>query len=114
MIFKLGDTFNKTFIITEATFQGFMHLFNDRHPLHTNEQFAIDKGFKGKVMHGCILNGFLSYFIGECLPSKNIIIHSLEMHFKNVTVNAVEFKYSFKNTEAKIVAKGKFQIGLLK
>lgn len=132
MIFKLGDTFNKTFIITEATFQGFMHLFNDRHPLHTNEQFAIDKGFKGRVMHGCILNGFLSYFIGECLPSKNIIIHSLEMHFKNAvylndelqfeaviqglheTVNAVEFKYYFKNTEAKIVAKGKFQIGLLK
>jgi len=30
------------------------------------------------------------------------------------SVNAVEFKYNFKNNEAKIVAKGKFQIGLLK
>lgn len=34
-------------------------------------------------MHGNILNGFLSYFIGECSSSKNVIIHFQEIHFKN-------------------------------
>lgn len=131
MLFKLGEKFNSTFVVSEATFQGFMRLFKDSHPLHTDERFAIAKGFKGRVMHGCILSGFLSHFIGEGLPSKNVIIHSLEMQFKNAVylndelyfeavvhaiyepVNAVEFKYCFKNSESKIVAKGKFQLGLL-
>lgn len=131
MIIKIGERFNKTFIISEAIFQGFVNLFNDRHPLHTNEQFARKKGFKGRVMHGNILNGFISYFIGECLPIKDVIIHSQEIRFKNAVylndelqfeavingiyepVNAVEFRYYFKNSESKIVASGKFQIGLL-
>ncbi len=131
MIYKIGMKFNVMFKITEFTFQGFVNLFNDRNPLHTDEQFAIDKGFKGKVMHGSILSGFISYFIGECLPTNDIIIHSLDIKFINPVylkdelkfealinniyepVNAVEFKYSFTNTSSKIVARGKFQIGLL-
>ena len=99
--------------------------------MHTSDTFAREKGFKGRVMHGNILNGFLSYFIGECLPVKNVIIHSQEIQFKNPvylndeldfvaevsgvfeSVNSIEFKFSFKNAEKKTVAKGKIQIGLL-
>ena len=132
MIFNLADKFEERFVIKNETYQGFVEVFKDKNPLHTNRQFAIDKGFNGMVMHGNILNGFLSYFIGESLPTKNVIIHSQEIQFKNAvylndelefnaevigiyeSVNAVEFKYNFKNKETKIVAKGKFQIGLLK
>ena len=132
MIFNLADKFEERFVIKNETYQGFVEVFKDKKPLHTNRQFAIDKGFNGMVMHGNILNGFLSYFIGESLPTKNVIIHSQEIQFKNAvylndelefnaevigiyeSVNAVEFKYNFKNKETKIVAKGKFQIGLLK
>ena len=131
MIFKLGNTFEKKFIVSNETYKCFIQLFKDENPLHTNDQFAINHGFKGKVMHGNILNGFISYFIGECLPTKNIIIHTQEIQYKNAvylndelqftaviigiyeSVNAIEFKYDFKNTDAKIIAKGKFQIGLL-
>jgi 3-hydroxybutyryl-CoA dehydratase len=131
MIFKVGDKFEEVFVLKKETYQGFIEVFKDKNPLHTNRQFAIDKGFKEMVMHGNILNGFLSYFIGEKLPTKDVIIHSQEIQFKNAvylndelvfyteiigiydSVNAVEFKYNFKNKEAKIVAKGKFQIGLL-
>jgi 3-hydroxybutyryl-CoA dehydratase len=132
MIFKLGDKFEEGFVLREKTYQGFIDVFKDKNPLHTNHQFALDKGFKGMVMHGNILNGFISYFIGEKLPTKDVIIHSQEIQFKNAvylndellfnaeiigiydSVNAVEFNYRFKNKEAKIIAKGKFQIGLLK
>jgi 3-hydroxybutyryl-CoA dehydratase len=130
--FKPKDTFSQNFIISETVYNGFVDLFKDTNPLHTQEEFAKGKGFAGKVMHGNILNGFLSYFIGECLPVKNVIIHSQEINFKNAvylndllileaevidifeSVNAVELKFLFKNPEKKVVAKGKIQIGLLK
>ena len=132
MIFKLDDTFDRSFIVSSETYTGFIKLFKDENPLHTDEQFAKAKGFNGRVMHGNILHGFISYFIGECLPVKNVIIHSQEIEFKNAvylndelqfkavitgiyeSVNTVEFKYYFKNAASNIVAKGKIQIGLLK
>ncbi len=131
MIFSAGDSFHESFIVTEDVYNGFIRVFGDRNPLHTDEQFAIDKGFKGKVMHGNILNGFLSYFVGECLPSKDVIIHAQEIKFLNpVYMNdrlefeaivdeiseAVEvaiIKFKFRNTLGKIVGKGEIQIGML-
>jgi 3-hydroxybutyryl-CoA dehydratase len=132
MIFELGERFEENFIISDVIYNGFIHIFNDENPLHIDRQFAVDKGFKDVVMHGNILNGFVSYFIGECLPTKNVIIHSQEIQFKNAvylndelqfkseiigiyeSVNAIEFKFDFKNKEGKTVAKGKIQIGLFK
>jgi len=131
-MFAVGDKYQKQFTVSDAVYNGFIAVFKDTNPLHTDEVFAQNKGFKGKVMHGNILNGFLSYFIGECLPDKDVIIHSQEIQFKNAvylndelvfeaaiigfyeSVNAVEFKFSFKNSEAKVVAKGQIQIGILK
>jgi 3-hydroxybutyryl-CoA dehydratase len=83
MVFATGDKFKEKFVLNGDVYNGFISLFNDKNPLHTDEVFALDKGFKGKVMHGNILNGFLSRFIGECLPVKNVIIHSQEIQYKN-------------------------------
>jgi 3-hydroxybutyryl-CoA dehydratase len=131
MIFKVDDKYEQAFVVTDKAYEGFIHIFKDTNPLHTDEQFATGKGFKGKVMHGNILSGFLSYFVGECLPDKNVIIHSQEIQFKNAvylndelifeakvtgvyeSVKAIEFKFVFKNKDLKVVAKGQIQIGLL-
>jgi len=83
MIFKLNDKFEKTFIVSDTVYEGFMETFKDTNALHTDEKFAKQNGFKGKVMHGNILNGFLSYFVGQCLPQKQVIIHAQEIQFKN-------------------------------
>jgi len=129
--FKLNDKFTQAFTVTGEVYDGFIKLFKDTNQLHTDERFANLYNFKGCVMHGNILNGFISYFVGECLPIKNVIIHSQEIQFKQPvylndklifealvdgiyeSVNAIEFKFSFKNNELKVVAKGKIQIGLL-
>ena len=131
MIFKPNDTFTKTFKVSETVYEGFINVFHDKNPLHTDEAFARSKGFRQKVMHGNILNGFLSYFIGECLPLKEVVIHSQEIQYKlpvyindellfestitdvHESVSVVEFSFRFLNSESKIVSKGKFQIGLL-
>lgn len=129
-MFRTDDIFTRDFIVSDEVYTGFIQLFKDKNPLHTNEDFALGKGFKGKVMHGNILNGFLSYFIGEMLPTQDVIIHSQEIQFKNPvylndslqfkakvvgfyeSVNVVEFKFEFRN-DAKVAAKGKIQIGIL-
>lgn len=128
---KKGDEFESVFKITDEVYSGFISLFNDKNPLHTNKKFAIQKGFKSEVMHGNILNGFISYFIGECLPIKNVIIQSQEIKFFKPTylyniltfqaeivdvfesVNVVEIKFIFKNENEMKVASGKINIGII-
>lgn len=129
---KKGDTFIEHFYLTDQVYKGFITIFRDENPLHTNIEFAKSKGFDSIVMHGNILNGFISYFIGECLPDKNVIIQTQKIIFSlpvyineplqfqaEITdvfesVRAVEFKYYFMNSLNKKVAKGNIQIGLLK
>jgi 3-hydroxybutyryl-CoA dehydratase len=127
-----GDLFTCNFKVSPDVYEGFISVFKDTNPLHTNEKFAVSKGFTSKVMHGNILNGFLSYFIGECLPVKDVLIQTQEIKYlKPVyvndqitlyaqidevyeSVNTIDFKYFFENRDKVKVAKGKIQIGLLK
>lgn len=131
LFFKLNDTFHQAFTVSGKVYEGFIEIFNDRNPLHIDDGFAQNKGFQKKVMQGNILNGFLSFFIGECLPTKNVIIHSQEIQYKlpvyqddeldfeavvtgiHESVNAVEFSFRFFNSGNRVVSKGKIQIGLL-
>jgi 3-hydroxybutyryl-CoA dehydratase len=126
-----GDVFTCSFNVSPHIYEGFISTFKDNNLLHTDEKFALSKGFTGKVMHGNLLNGFLSYFIGECLPSKNVLIQTQEIKYlKPVymndqltlcaeiedvyeSVNTIDFKYYFENQDKLKVAKGKIQIGLL-
>jgi len=126
-----GQEFLHTFQVTDSVYNGFIEIFKDKNPLHTDEAFAQAKKFREKVMHGNILNGFLSYFIGECLPVKDVIIQTQEIKFalpvylndkldfyarvEDVfeSVNTIEFKFHFSNAENKKVAKGKIQIGII-
>lgn len=127
-----GDVFSESFVITEEVYEGFVNVFKDSNPLHTDLEYANIKGFQSKVMHGNILNGFISYFIGECLPIKNVIIQTQQIKFflpvylkeelmfhaeiidVFESVNTIEFKYYFMNSINKKVAKGNIQIGLIK
>ena len=126
-----GDVFSCEFAVTEKIYSSFMEIFHDRNPLHTDENFAKGKGFSSLVMHGNILGGFLSYFIGECLPLKNVVLHTQEIkYFRPVylddklifsavvdevhdSVHTVVFNYNFENEKKEKVAKGKIQIGII-
>ncbi|HRO41765.1 MAG TPA: MaoC/PaaZ C-terminal domain-containing protein [Flavipsychrobacter sp.] len=128
---QTGDNFQLTFFVSEAVYNGFINTFNDRNILHTNDEFATSKGFKGKVVHGNVMGGFVSYFVGECLPMKNVIIHKQEMLFPkpvyinerlnfianiidySAAVNTYEIKFKFLNEANERVCYGKVQIGLI-
>jgi acyl dehydratase len=126
-----GQEFKAGFTVSEDIYDGFIKMFNDKNILHTNSDYAISKGFKTKVMHGNILNGFLSYFIGEILPIDNVIIHTQSIQYKLPvylndslefyavvddvieSVQVVIFKFHFSNNANKKVALGKIQIGII-
>jgi acyl dehydratase len=127
-MFKLGDTFNSEFILSKDIYDGFINIFNDKNPMHVDLEFAQNYGYSSVVMHGNILNGFISYFIGEELPVKEIVILSQDIKFNNPvylndilqlnvsvfeiyeSVNVINFKFKFINQKNITVAKGKFQI----
>lgn len=128
---KAGNTYTHRYTVTEKVYNGFREIFADNNPLHTDQEFAVAKGMKGVVMHGNILNGFISHFIGEVLPEKNVIIHSQNINFYkpvylgdevmlsaelaevHEAVKSFTFKFIFRNTLGERLAKGSIQIGLI-
>jgi 3-hydroxybutyryl-CoA dehydratase len=128
---KRDQKFTHDFEVSRKVYEGFINVFKDRNELHTDEDFAKAKGFKSIVMHGNILNGFLSYFVGECLPLRNVIIHSQEIKFSNPvflgdnlkleanisdiyeSVGVFEVSFKFKNQSGSSVARGAVQVGTL-
>jgi len=127
---KKGDTYTCKFKLSPQVYEGFIDLFNDKNPLHTQEEFAMSKGFRSVVMHGNILNGFISYFVGEVLPQKNVMIYSQAIDFKKPvylndeltlhahiedifsSVKTAELKFYFENQLKEKVAAGKIMIGI--
>jgi acyl dehydratase len=126
-----GTVLRQHYHVSPTVFEGFRDVFRDLNPMHTDEAFARSHGFRGRVMYGNILNGFLSHFVGECLPQKNVVIQTQSIQYARPvflddklelvaevsgffeSVNAVEFKYYFQNEQGEKVARGKLQIGIL-
>lgn len=122
---------HRTFTVTQAVYDAFQQCSGDFNPLHTDEAFAVSKGFRERVMYGNILNAFVSTLIGECLPTKDVCINSQDIKYRQPvylndvldaelaveqvyeSVNAVDFKFSFKNASGKMVARGHVQISYL-
>ena len=128
---KPGDAFTRDFAVTAEVHSGFVALFGDRNPLHVDPAFARGKGFASEVMHGNILNGFLSFFVGECLPIKNVILQSQEIQYRkpvylgetltlraevvdvSPAVGSAGLRFTFVDRSGQKVANGKLQLGVL-
>lgn len=124
--------------VTPDVYYSFQRCSNDFNPLHTDKQWAKDKGFPECVMYGNILNAFVSHFVGMLLPSRHVIIQTqdiafhkpvflndeikLESSIEDVSeaVGIVNYKLKFikvpkaESEKSILVAKGHVQIGLLK
>lgn len=124
-----GTALAHIFEVTPAVYEGFVATFGDRHPLHTDEAYARARGFAGRVMHGNLLGGFLSYFVGECLPGQAYMLQTQELRFRrpvylgdrlelvatvthhSPAVGVVELAVAFTNQSGERVATGKLQVG---
>jgi len=128
--FNLEDSFEQEFKISEDLVDGFTKLSGDKNPLHVNDIIAIQKGFKSKVIQGNLQNCFISYFIGECLPIKDVMILYQDINFKKPlylydvlflkvtiigiyeSVGLIVFNFKFINQLDEVISKGKIKIKL--
>jgi 3-hydroxybutyryl-CoA dehydratase len=128
---KAGDRFVENFEISPELHRSFIALFGDKHPLHTDQAYARSLGFESVVMHGNILCGFLSYFVGERFPEPDVMILSqnvkfsypvylndrlqLDVEVRDVhdSVNVVEIECRFRNGAGKLVASARMNIGTI-
>ena len=130
MKIKIGDKFFHEFKITPEISDLFIKLSLDKNPLHLNDSFSISKGFKSKVIHGNIQNCYLSYFVGEIFPIKEVMILSQSIKFNNPvyendtltfeskvinyveSIKVFEFNFKFKNSIS-IVSQGSLMIKII-
>ena len=67
--------------ITSQVYDNFLASYGDFSPLHVDADFARQSGFEGRVMHGCILYGFLSHFVGMVFPGRRSLLLSADLGF---------------------------------
>ena len=79
---NVGDIFKSEYMVDEKVFSIFRDTFKDYNPLHTNDDHAKKNGFRSKIMYGNILNGYISHFIGELIPLKEVVIVTQSINFK--------------------------------
>jgi 3-hydroxybutyryl-CoA dehydratase len=76
-----GMTQQLDYVISEEVYQRFLETFRDHNPIHVDESYALASGYPGKVMHGSILTGFLSHFIGMYFPGRLSLLLAVDIRF---------------------------------
>jgi 3-hydroxybutyryl-CoA dehydratase len=119
------------YAITPAVYENFLAAFQDHSPVHVDEAYAKQSGFPGKVMHGAILNGFVSHFVGMIFPGKPSLLLAVDLRYAQpsflgdalqleATVSqkldaqrVVVLDLAFKNlTQKHLAARGRVQVKL--
>lgn len=77
----VGDTASCVAEVSPDTIRRFAELSGDGAPLHTDVDFARAQGFDGCLVHGALLNAFVSRLVGTILPGPNTILQKMELSF---------------------------------
>jgi acyl dehydratase len=80
---NVGMKVSHEYVISNEVYEKFLAAFHDYSPVHVDPTFAIARGFSDKVMHGAMLNGFISHFIGMRFPGRFSLLLSVDLRFSN-------------------------------
>jgi 3-hydroxybutyryl-CoA dehydratase len=80
-----GVEFEQPYTVTEELYRKFLDLFGDVSPLHVSDETARACGFSAKLMHGAILNGFISNFVGMNFPGRRTLELGVDIQFVKPT-----------------------------
>jgi 3-hydroxybutyryl-CoA dehydratase len=69
------------YVIRESCHRALTETFGDVSPVHVDRSFAQGAGFEDTVMHGAILNGFVSHFVGMVLPGRRSLLLSVDLRY---------------------------------
>jgi 3-hydroxybutyryl-CoA dehydratase len=127
---KLGLKAQFEVAISETAMQGFAEISGDVNPLHLDEEFARQSGFRGRVAFGLLASSFYSRLVGVYLPGKWALLHGIDVEMKapafvgdrlrvmgEIThlsdpFRRVEIKAAIVNGEGKTISKAKIRAGV--
>jgi len=79
--FELGQEFLTSYLISNSTMDSFGDLSKDFNPIHIDDRYAKDRGFKSRVSYGNILGLLISALVGETLKDYNVMLISQNINF---------------------------------
>jgi 3-hydroxybutyryl-CoA dehydratase len=125
-----GDEYSFEEVLTYEKITEFSRLTGDYSPIHIDSQFARDRGFQGRVVHGFLLASFFSSMVGMYFPGKDALILAVNLKFRapayindrikiiakveqlTLSVKVVTLKVTILHIEtSKELCSGKIQVG---
>src|SRR3989344_3381090 len=79
---SVGERASIEHIVTEDDVRTFAKLSGDQNPLHTDEAYAKQTAFGGRVVHGMFLAALVSQLVGMELPGKRALLLKASFEFK--------------------------------
>src|ERR1022692_3467354 len=76
-----GQSFCFDTTFPEKMIDAFAALTGDISPLHMDGNFAKQRGFNDRVVHGLLLGGLVSRLVGVYLPGRDCLLHSISMKY---------------------------------
>ena len=70
----------------------FAELSGDTSALHMDREFARQRGFPDRVVHGAYLAALVSRLVGVHLPGQNCLLHGLSLQFKSAVAVGVRVR----------------------
>ena len=129
---QIGDQESFIYHLDENKMRLFREISGDENPLHTDIDFAKEKGYSENVVYGQLTAAALSTLAGMYIPGKLSIIHKIETNFlkpvflskcplqvmgtvkeKDKRFKTITLKFEMFDTEHVKVCKGKMRIGFL-
>ncbi|MGP4108070.1 MaoC family dehydratase [Virgibacillus sp. L01] len=81
MNFEIGQTAQFSRTVTETDFIMFAGLSGDYNPIHTDQEYAENTFFGGRISHGLLTASMLSRLLGMHLPGPGSIYVSQSLTF---------------------------------
>lgn len=80
-VINIGDAAEFTKTVTETDVYLYAGITGDLNPAHINQTYAAGTFFKGRIVHGMLLGGFISAVLGMQLPGPGTIYLVQELKF---------------------------------
>ena len=125
----MAEEFTVT-VTTEMT-TGFVEISRDVNPLHVDENYARDRGFRDRVIHGMLTSTFYSTLVGVYLPGKHCLLQGMKITFHqpvfvgdrltvrgevthvSEAMRVITVRGSITNQDSQTVSKAQIQVGFI-
>lgn len=78
----IGKRAERRVHLTAEMIDQFAALSGDTSAIHMSEQAALERGFRGRVVHGMLLSALVSGIIGTELPGHDGVLQQVQMSFR--------------------------------